>query len=689
MSKKSVNSLLSDALSESVFANALSVMKSNKIFIGKDEDETVYLCIKLDGSQVKLSNKSLKDADVGSVINAVSKGDIDAYVTEETNKNNCFVFIPTAKTIEFLADFLPFTEAEYDFVKVYDDGRIVSMDISVDYKTLVAICGGQKSLSDFLGEAFTAKLKSAETVSSENTSTPPLQPVESEPDNSSDSQNNYVEENQSVPDTADNTASGFDDSQNELPEQDYYQQPYADNVQPEPEPEEDYEVTQDDVYQAITRTFFADDLNIQISTEPFDVQFVKGNPALHFTVNDSYGFVDSAMTQRILQYNQMLENMHLKNIMECRQQFLNLIARRISDIQNEVDTENSATEYGQRKRELEIRRNDRLTAIEETVTKRKKEIEDKFKANRNAAAQAAANKEAANYTRINSAQLDADLYAVDANVRAEIQSDFAQSLHELYVNRRSKAMTLLDVNIEGALNEVAQIYNAEYAREHELYAAYSKDLDDYVSQLHIEATQRAVIEEERLRQSNEANDVRTEMTLKIENIKAEFDAKVSALTAERDTAVRNGEESVRLIKESASENMQLAQKREQELQEQLNKAIVRFQDAESNVKLDFEHRMEQAHDSEMAWKQALETYEMQHKHHNRLAVILMIAAVFAGIAGGFVAGGLYYQKMANNATYSAITENWEPNENGEISPDKKPADNNNASDADKSDNNAE
>lgn len=677
MAKKSVNSLLSDALSESVLANALSVMKSNKTFVGRENNEIIYICVKLDGTEVKLSSKSLKDADVGAVINAIQKGEIKAYVTEETNKENCFIFIPTGKTIEFLADFPPFTNATYSLVKVHEDGSIEDMNIPVGYRTLVSICGGQKSLSDFLGEAFAAMSRPSGENKAENIpSSPSPPPVSSEQEASSD-----VNSSSSVSSmTADEFEAALDsdiadNSYNQ--EQDYYQNndDNYDNNQPEPEPEEDYEVTQDEVYQAITRTFFADDLNIQISTEPFDIQFVKDNPSLQFIVNDTYGFVDSAMNQRIVQYNQMLANLHVKNIMECRQQFLNLVAKRVEDIQSEVDTENSATEWGQRKRELEIRRNDRLSMIEETISKRKKEITDRFNADMKAAAQAAANKEGANYKRIHGAQLNADLYAVDANVRAEIQSDFAQTLHELYTNRRSRAMTLLDFNIEGALNEVAQMYKPMYEKEHEIYEAYADSLDEYVSQLHIEATQRTVMEEERLRQSNEANDVRTEMTLKIENIQAEFEAKLAALTAERDTAVRNGEESVRLIKASAEENMQLAQKREQALQEQLDKSIIRFQDAEANVKRDFEHRLEQAHDSELSWKQALETYELQHKHHNRLAVILMIAAVFAGIAGGFVAGGLYYQKMANDATYSAIEEKWEPDENGEISPDKKPVNN--------------
>ena len=59
--------------------------------------------------------------------------------------------------------------------------------------------------------------------------------------------------------------------------------------------------------------------------------------------------------------------------------------------------------------------------------------------------------------------------------------------------------------------------------------------------------------------------------------------------------------------------------------------------------------------------------------------MLVVAIVAACLAGGFVGGYLYNQKVAERTTYQDIVDKWEPNESGEI--DEKKVDENSAANA--------
>lgn len=652
MAKKPKNSGLSEFFDESVPASALSAMKRNTAFLATDNGEPVYLCVRLETSVIGgIDAKTKKDKVIGGIINGVTGGLIDAYVTTETNANNQLVFIPTPKTLDYIADFSKFTTPDWELVKVKDDGSITGTGMAIKYRDMLEVSKQQKSIGDFLTDIVATQQAQARAAKQAAAKPAPS----SQPAPAKQAEPVYHDDNMFPDDDGLDEFEDFGDDMEPV-------QPDAENGEPEPE----FLVTEDQVMQAITRTFFADDLNFTVSTEAFDQAFVVGNSPIQFALNESFGFVDSAMNQRVISMNQYLEQLHTQNLVEARQMYLNLLGKRIGKIQEDTDTEDSSTEWGSRKRAIELNRDQRLGSAEVDIERRRKELNEAYNARMEEDAAAAASAAKARFRQRFQKQHEEDLFAVDAKVRSEIQSDFSEALHELYTNRRSRAMSLLDLNIDGALNEMTETYREMFNKETEVYNNFAAELDSYINQLHIEAAQRAVIEEERLRQTNMANEVRDEMTSKLNAMEQEFTARISALEIERDTAVRNADEIVALTKQANEDNMEQAKKREEALQEQLDKSIVRFQEAEANVKRDYEHRMEQARDSELSWRNALETYEAQHKRHNRIVAVLILAIVAACLAGGFVLGNLYYSRVARQTTYDDIVEQWQPNEDGEI-----------------------
>lgn len=705
---------LSEFFDESVPANALSVMKQNYAFAASDKGEPVYLCVMLDTEVIGgIDRKTKNDKAVGGVIEKVRGGLIDAYVTAETNENKQLVFIPTMKTLDALADYSKFTKPEWELVKVKDDESIERTGMMITYRDMLAIAKQTKSLQDFLTNLVAEQreaAKQAEADAAAQEAAPqPASPYgrtempKSDELGSDEFSGGYEQPAQNrvpvsapaaMPDLSDDGTfdENFEDPFGDGVPADYDQgaynqageQQYAGGYNPDYEqaamqPEREFMVSQEQIMDAITRTFFADDLNLQVSTEAFDQAFIKGNIPLQFALNETEGFTDGALNQRMIQYNQYLTQLHNQNLMEARTLYLNLMSKRVAEIQTQLDTEDSGTEWGMRKRRLEDMRDTRLSQSDAVIERRKQELIDNFEARMEEEAQAAATAAKTRYKQRFGKQHDDDLFSAEAKVRSEIQSDFQTSLHELYEERRTRSLSLLDLNVDGALHEITEVYRDMFAKESELYSQFSKEIDTYTESLHVEAAQRVILEEERLRQTNLANEVREEMNLKLNTMEQDFKARMTALEAERDAAVRNASESVSLMKQQKEEERALAEQRERGLQEQLEKSIQRFQDAEENVKRDYEHRMQQAHDNEIAWQNTLESYKLQHKHNNVIAAVLVVAIVAACLAGGFVGGYLYNQKVAERTTYQDIVDKWEPNESGEI--DEKKVDENSAANA--------
>lgn len=687
MAKKPKNSGLSEFFDESVLGNAISVMKSNANFAATDNGVPVYLCVRLDTAAIGgIDKKTKNDKSVGGVIEQVRGGLIDAYVTAETNENNQLVFIPTMKTLNGMADFSKFTKPEWELVKVTEEGTITGTGMMITYPDMLAIVKGQKSLADFLTNlvqerqaqeraAAQAEAEKAAQAAAQQAAQTPAQARAAEAAQVAADAEAAVQQLQNfgpgapggginLEDAGDFGGFGdfVDESMFQQPQQQFAgQQPVYDDQQPEPQ----YVVTQDAVMEALTRTFFADDLNLVVSTEAFDQALLVRNNPLQFALNETQGFVDGALNQKAIAMNQALLQKHSMNLMLARQQYLNLMSKRVAAIQEQLDMEDSATEWGARKRALEAERDSRLASAEQIIDKRKADLERSFKEAMESEAETAAQAARSRYKQRFQKQHDDDMFSIDAKVKSEIQSEFTEKLRRLHEERRTRAMSLMDLNADGAMSEITETYRAMFEEESRMYADFSKELDTYVEGLHIESSQRNAVEEERLRQTNMANQVRDEMNARLTTMQEEFKARIAALEAERDTAVRTAAESVQLIKQQKEEERQLAEQRERGLQEQLDKAIVRFQEAEENVKRDYQHRMQQASDERDSWKQTLEAYRAQHKHNNRITAILIIAIVAACLAGGFIAGNLFNQSKIENGI-SVTVKDIDPDGDGEV-----------------------
>ena len=662
---------MSEFFDESVAENALSVMKSNKPFIVSEDGTDVYICARLDTSKVGGFNKKTKgDSANGGIINGVKGGQIDAYVTAETNDNEQLILIPTAKTLDAIQDYGKFTAVKYELVKLDSECNVTGTGIEIGYGSFLDIIKERKSVADFLsGEesvdeadadessgkktgVMSGVLNKAKDIVESTVEAVKNTVINSEPEEAPDDEfpddfNTFSNEDfggGSVPQESQQPSEQYDEQAEE-----YYDEPY-----------EEVLITEEQVMDTVTRTFYADDLNLMVSTEPFDQLFIAGNRPIQFDLHQTEGFVDGEMNRRMIDYNRNLRKVHQDNILKMREQYLALVGNSCSNLQSQLDMTDPTTFFGEKKAAIDEQRNARLATMESVIAKRRADMDEVYNARMNEAAETAASAARASYKQRFQKQHDEEVYSLDAKVRSEIQSDYTQALHELYENRRSRALSMLDVHINGAMAEISENYRDLFAQESELYNQYAEELNAYADTLHAEDVRRLVIEEERIRQSNAANDVYAEMTAKLDSITAEFTAKQKALEAERDSAVRRADETVELVNKHADERIQLMQQEKEALQTQLDKATERYQKAEENVKRDYDHRLEQAHDSEKAWQDKFDNYVALQKHHSKLAVILTVAVIAASIAGGFIIGNLYYANVAKNTTYTEIEQKWAP-----------------------------
>lgn len=423
--------------------------------------------------------------------------------------------------------------------------------------------------------------------------------------------------------------------------------------------EQDVVYTEIQVESSISRIFHADNLDLPVSSEPFDQLFTLNNQLIRFDVDSRDTYVNERLNMMATDANRDLQKLRTDNLRKLREKYFMLMSVRVLEIQKELDINNQDTEYGSQKWALENTRKDKLDHVNALIEEKRKALEDDFNRRRDEYCDAEARKARTDFNAKFQRAHNDDMNKIDGVVKSEIQSEYERDLHSLYTARRNEALTLLDLNITGVLKELAKDYSSMFDEENALYAKRADEMRAYAKELHAEDAKRLAIEEERNRISNEVNDARAEAAAKIDLLKKEYETAQAALEARSQATITQAENQNQLLKEQMAERTTALEQDKENLQKQLDDAIRRSVAMQETIKADYEHRLIQAMDDRDSWKQTFDSYKEQHKHNSRLAAILVVAITIAAIAGGFVAGGVYWNRtvageLAGNKTPTEI-----------------------------------
>lgn len=652
---KQNKSEMSDFFAESVPETLLLSLKDNTNFIITEDNNVYYIGMLLDTMKVGGFNKKSKnDQAKGSIIEYVKGGQIDAYITEDLNNSNKLLFIPTANTLDKLADYSIFTNLEYEFVKIDKSMNIVSFTgITAPYSKFTAILLGHCNIADFL------------SATPDETATPD----ESDETVVTETSHSFSDVTNKAKTIASDIVSAVATGANKVKEKVKEKTKEVTADMPDDEsfvdvPNDDADTTIDDeqaqdsgqeivytetqVVSAVERIFHANNLDLPLSSEPFDQIFTVNNHLIRFDTDQRDGYVNNELNRMAADANRDLMKIRTDNIKKLRDKYFKIMSLRIEDIEKQLDVEDPTKQYGSLKDAILSSKNSKINSLAIEVEKRQAFIENAFESRIKEAEENAARQARADFKVRYQRQHNDDLNNVEPNIRADIQAFYTCELNELFLSRRSDALTILDMNITATLNELAKDYQILSEEENDFYMRAADKMREYSKELHVDDAKRLAIEEEHLRITNEVNNTRAEASAKIELLRREFEATSAALEAKTKSVIEQADATTALLKEQMNERTRELESDKQILQAQLTDSLDKQARAHEIAKADFEHRLEQAKDDAVAWQQTLVSYKEQHKHNNRLATILVAAITIACVAAGFIVGGLYWKNETNN-----------------------------------------
>lgn len=675
--KKDTKTDMGEFIPESVAAAVIPVVKNNKPFIVTEHGKKFFIGMMLDTSKIGgINKKSVNDKDKGGVIEAIKSGHIDAYVTAELNASGHILFIPTAGTMDYLSDYGLFKRVDgYEFVKLNDKLEIVKhTETFGTYDDFRAIATGQKKIDEFVKpddvivagsdddptapHGIAAQVKGvAETA--KNIATSAIETVAPVASKVVDKVKNKIAESTGIKDMQDSQAEEVAAAASasttakaaELPaETPAVNQQAADNAdgtQSQEELQEEQEIvyTETQILNTIERVIHADNLDLPLSSEPFDQLFTLNNHLIKFELDPRDSYVSNELNRMAADANRDLQKLRADNLRMLRHKYFMLMTVRIEEIQAECDIEDQLKPYGRQKADIEAAKNKELSEIASLVEKRQHVIEEAYNTRLEEACENASRQARSDFKTRYQHQHNDELNAVEGIIRAEIMANYNAALGMLYMDRRNDAMTALDLNITGVLSELTEDYKKMFEEENALYVKFADDIREYAKQLHLDDAKRLAVEEEHLRITNEVNDARAEAAAKIALIQREYETAQAASDARAEATILQANNETQLIKDQMEKRTNALEQDKLRLQQQLDAAIERADKAQDVVKADYEHRLIQAQDDRDSWKQTLESYKEQHRHNNILAAILVVAITIAAVAGGFVAGGVYWNRV--------------------------------------------
>ena len=635
---------------ESVLETVLSEFAANEAFVVTHNGETAYVGILLNTNDIGgISKKANKDEAKGSIIECINSGRMKTLITQPLMANESIIFIPDAITVDAMDEFSLLTNAPYQFCYVYPDGRIELANIPVKFNQVVDILTNDRHVStllreeeveeeDYLVEDVGGVMEDAEYDDSAEDEEMPFDNGDTYESNSYEEEmpmeeNVYEESYQDTPDWDEsNEETVFDENEN-------YEETQEEEVESEEAVLDD--IPEEVVKEAIVRKFYSDDLGLEVSTEPFDSQFLHENGYIPFNENRGEGWLNQYVGQMAKDANTEMRRLHQDNIYRMREYYFKLMAMHCEEIYKELDVSDNTTVYGQMYAHAVQIKAQNEEQIPEMVSQQKQDLEDKWNEKLQQVAEEASRAAQQQYRERYGRQHDEDLYHVELNLRDEVESIYQNSLREVHAKRRQEAAKRLDLCINETLMEISKMYlellDGEKVRYQELQTGMSRFIDEHRKD---DVARMQTLDEE-LKQSEKATQVMAEYQEKIHTMTKEFDAKRMALESDIQALKHNNEEALR----TKDMHMEDLQKRNKELQAQVNELLERITTVDEIKKQEYNSRINELMNERSAWEDKCKHLMSVHNHTaeaqkktNIISGFLLVVAVVAALAIGGLVG---------------------------------------------------
>ena len=675
-SSKKRASGLSQVLHESVLETAIDQFKSNDAFIHYEHGEPKYVGIVLDTADIGgLDKKSRKNEAKGSIIECINAGRILTYITPDLMDAECICIIPTPMTLSAMDEFSLLTEAPYEFCQVDESGDIELLGKKTTYAQISDLVSEDGHIDDILGDSdggataddddddFADVLGTSDPAPAPAPVTPgptvPATPVEPDipediPDMGTGSDVSSDDAGTDLGDADDDWSSIVDQATGSGNEGEF--DPYAAAMQQEQMPEQT--VPGDFTNQVVVRKFYSEDLGLEVTSEPFDAQFMQSNPYIPFEEHREPGWINDQLNEMSRAANVELARMHSENQWQMRERYFKLVSMACERIRVDLDVHDEETQYGQMFMQIGADKQASLDTLDRRVMQRKTEIENNWRQRLQEVGMEAARAAQHQYRDRYGRQHDLEIYNIEASEKAAIEDEYQDALHDMYERRRVEAASLLDLSITEILDEISDMYLTSLTDERQRYSELDAQMQAFVDANRQDDMARSAILAEELRQNERADKVLAEQTAKMQALSSEYQVKRQALMDDIETLKNENAQRIAAMKEDNAHNMERAAAEKKALEKKYDDLLTRYQNLDDTKEKEFAARFEEMRDLNDALEDRCDHLMEVHRRSNLISIFLIIAVAIATLAIGFIGGEYINTQHRTSMEQQQIMDNY-------------------------------
>lgn len=683
-------------LPESVWESVNEEFKQNEQFIITDADgNTQYVAFMFDTMQCGglAGKEARKDESKGSIIEAIRTGSIKTYVRLEMLMDNVFIIIPDLETIDAMDEFGILADGQYILCTISSDGNdiktitdandeeiIVSFDKikeviqnSLDIKVLFP--GGGDMTDAMLG--FDSSSQTEEDIPvddfDEELSDLPddiddiPDDLEDLPDDLEDDiepQPVATESPTQAPAVAPTQASVVENSDDGSLPDDYVD---ADDLPSESDDEGGYDeledITKEYVEEYVARTFYSDDLGLEVSTKPFDMQFMHGNAYVPFNEDRGAGLLNEYIANLSKDANTRLQRMHNENLFRMREKYMRLIQQHCIRIAEALDVSNESTQYGKFRKAIELNRDENNANVNSAVEKKRNQLNEAWNRKLEQVANEAAASAKAQYEDRYGRSHESDLQNLVSLEKDEIERDYNAALRRLNDDRRAEASKLLDIAVNETLSEMADLYIKVLHDEQREQARLQREITKFIDDNRKDEKARIETIAEEQRRVKQSEELRKEYASKIKAMTSEFDMQKTVLQADVDRMRQEHEIEIEKLENTHENQLKEEKARSEELQKKLDELLDKYADIDAAKALEYKDKLEDLEHEKETWKRHTDDIIAEHKKSEastfKMSIIVIIAAVIAAIGIGFMCGSILNIRKTSQIEQQSISQSYQ------------------------------
>ena len=649
---KKRNEMMSSVLSESVLEVVLDDLRKNKRFIAEKDGQPVYIAMWLDVDDIGgLSKKQAKDEAKGSIIELIKGSSIKTLLTPELLESEEIIFVPEATTLDRMGEYSLLVNAPYTLGYIYDDGSIENSYIETEYDMFVKYIELKDDIDYFLrGHDVPWVEQSEDETYEEDVMSDDVVMAHDEDEDTPFGEGEGDDKDYAIDEFAEMESAGFDENYMEGSDFDKMDDTDLDNMEEDLVPEDEEVITDEIVEEepvevddytfekTIKRVFYSDELGLEVTTEPFDLQFMHGNNFVPFSEDRGDGWMNEYLSNISKDANSEIQRAHQQNILEMRELYYRLLSGYCETIKDKLDVEDDTTLTGQimnnLREEYQMHQDNMYNEVSQRRSDKNKDWTEKLEQVGEDAKIAAQQQYRERYGR----QHDEELLRIEPTLKQQLEASHNKAVRELHEKRRADAAIMLDEGITATLGKVSEIYKERLNEEQEIYEFHRDALMNFIQDNRENDIAHDKILAQELAQSEKADAVMREYHEKLDAQTVDFAAKRESLEAEIQKLVRQSEDELKRQEDKHNQYVEDLRKELADARNHVNKLVDDYKMLDQKKEDEYRLRLT---DKEYEIEKLSSNFERVGRSNRRqggFMIALIIVAVIASLFVGMVFG---------------------------------------------------